>query len=116
MTAAPIDLFGSCFHLHQRGEIHREPWTVEADRGGWQIRTLHAKTNADVRGDHWEIHPEAERLVACLIGKIRLYLRSERFEQPEEEIRLRAGTAAIVPRGRWHRVSVDVPSSILAVT
>jgi hypothetical protein len=27
-----------------------------------------------------------------------------------------AGTAAIVPRGRWHRIELDIPSNIMAVT
>ncbi|TDD13960.1 hypothetical protein [Nonomuraea diastatica] len=32
------------------------------------------------------------------------------------EIHLVTGTAAIVPRGRWHRIELDVPSNIMAVT
>ncbi|WP_307845136.1 cupin domain-containing protein [Planomonospora sp. ID67723] len=89
---------------------------MDADRDGWQLRAFHAKTDADVHADHWEVHPEAEEVVSCLIGKMRLYLRPERPGQEEEEIRLTAGTAAIVPRGRWHRIELDIPSTIMAVT
>ncbi|MFV2175930.1 cupin domain-containing protein [Actinomadura sp. LOL_016] len=89
MTVTPIDLLASVVHLRPGGTIH---------------------------ADHWEIHPEAEEVVSCLIGKIRLYLRPEGPEQQEEEIRLAAGTAAIVARGRWHRIQLDTPSSIMAVT
>ncbi|XVQ06246.1 cupin [Spirillospora sp. CA-255316] len=116
MTVAPIDLFASLVHLHQGGGIHAEPQVLDSERDGWRLRAFHAKTDADVHADHWEVHPEAEEVVSCLIGKIRLYLRPERPGQQEEEIRLAAGTAAIVPRGRWHRIELDVPSNILAVT
>ncbi|GAA1873903.1 cupin [Actinomadura bangladeshensis] len=114
MTVTPIDLFGSAVHLGQGGTI-RTGAGVQ-DEGGWRLTALHAKTGADVHADHWEVHPEAEEVVSCLIGKIRLCLRPEREGRPEEEIRLTAGTAAVVPRGRWHRIELDVPSTIMAVT
>ncbi|MFI6900396.1 cupin [Nonomuraea sp. NPDC050394] len=112
MTITPIDLFASPLHLHQDGQV--KAGTPGED--GWRLTTLHAKTGADVHADHWEIHPEAEELVSCLVGKIRLYLRPERPGLREEEVRLIAGTAAVVPRGRWHRIELDIPSNIMAVT
>ncbi|MDP9844859.1 cupin domain-containing protein [Streptosporangium lutulentum] len=115
MTVTPIDLLTSSIHLHQGGEINARKRTGDADQDGWQLTAFHAKTGADVHADHWEVHPEAEEIVSCLIGKMRLYLRLERPGQ-EEEIRLTAGTAAIVPRGRWHRIELDIPSTIMAVT
>jgi len=116
MTVTPIDLFASSIHLHQDGQAHAEEPVLDPERDGWQLRAFHAKTNADVHADHWELHPEAEEVVSCIIGKIRLYLRPERPGQAEEEVRLTAGTAAIVPRGRWHRIELDIPSTIMAVT
>ncbi|WP_327589871.1 cupin domain-containing protein [Nonomuraea sp. NBC_00507] len=116
MTVTSIDLLASSVHLHQGGTIHAGKRTTDFDQDGWQLLAFHAKTAADVHADHWEVHPEAEEIVACLIGKIRLYLRPERPGQQEEEIRLTAGTAAIVPRGRWHRIELDIPSNIMAVT
>ncbi|GAA2444083.1 hypothetical protein GCM10010191_70950 [Actinomadura vinacea] len=116
MTVTPIDLFASLLHLHQGGGIHAEPRAADSERDGWRVMAFHAKTDADVHADQWEVHPEAEEVVSCLIGKMRLYLRPERPGQPEEEIRLAAGTAAIVPRGRWHRIELDTPSNIMAVT
>ncbi|WP_239114977.1 cupin domain-containing protein [Planotetraspora kaengkrachanensis] len=89
---------------------------MDSDQDGWQLTAFYARTDADVHADHWEVHPEAEEIVSCLIGKIRLYLRPEQPGQQEEEIRLTAGTAAIVPRGRWHRIKLDIPSNIMAVT
>src|SRR4051812_30708025 len=116
MTVTPIDLFASFVHLRQGGQVHAERPRSDPERDGWQLMAFHAKTDADVHADHWEVHPEAEEIVSCLMGKIRLYLRPERRGEQEEEIRLTAGTAAIVPRGRWHRIELDVPSNIMAVT
>ncbi|WP_119730479.1 cupin domain-containing protein [Thermomonospora amylolytica] len=116
MTVAPIDLFASFIHLRQGGQIHAGKRTTDPGRDGWRLTAFHAKTDADVHADHWEVHPEAEEVVSCLIGTIRLYLRPERPGQAEEEIRLTAGTAAIIPRGRWHRIELDTPSNIMAVT
>ncbi|MFI7635998.1 cupin [Nonomuraea sp. NPDC049400] len=116
MSVTPIDLFASSFQLHQGGKVHAEKRATDYDQDGWQLTAFHAKTDADVHGDHWEVHPEAEEVVSCLIGKIRLYLRPELPGQQEEEIRLTAGIAAIVPRGRWHRIQLDIPSNIMAVT
>ncbi|GAA3446160.1 cupin [Planomonospora venezuelensis] len=116
MPVTPIDLFTSFVHLHRNGEIHAGRRAPDPGRDGWRLAAFHAKTDADVHADHWEVHPEAETVVSCLIGIIRLYLRPEPPGREEEEIRLVAGTAAIVPRGRWHRIELDTPSNILAVT
>ncbi|WP_188196861.1 cupin [Nonomuraea sp. SYSU D8015] len=116
MTVTPIDLFASFVRLDRSGEIHAEKRPMDLDQDGWQLTAFYARTDADVHADHWEVHPEAEKVVSCLVGKIRLYLRPEQPGQEEEEIRLTAGTAAIVPRGRWHRIELDIPSNIMAVT
>ncbi|MFB4309480.1 cupin [Actinomadura sp. GTD37] len=116
MTITPIDLLASSIHLDQDGEIRAAPQASGSEREGWRLTAFHARTGADVHADHWEVHPEAEEIVSCLIGKIRLFLRPERPGRPEEEVRLVTGAAAIVPRGRWHRIELDVPSNIMAVT
>ncbi|GGS76400.1 cupin domain-containing protein [Nonomuraea spiralis] len=112
----PIDLFASSVHLRRDGEIHTARRTAAPEPDGWRLTAFHAKTAADVHADQWEVHPEAEEIVSCLIGKIRLYLRPEREGEGEEEIRLTAGTAVVVPRGRWHRIELDIPSNIMVVT
>ncbi|GAA4238418.1 hypothetical protein GCM10022254_54280 [Actinomadura meridiana] len=116
MTVAPIELYESFIHLDEDGQVHAEPKPTTVEQDGWEVKAFYARSDADVHADHWEAHPEAEKIVSCLIGKLRLYLRPERPGQREEEIRLMAGTAAIVPRGRWHRIELDVPSTIMAIT
>ncbi|NEE20196.1 cupin domain-containing protein [Streptomyces sp. SID7499] len=115
MTVAPIDLFASFLHLDQSGRVRAEQPVFDADRDGWQVMTFHVETDADVHGDHWEIHSDADEVVACLTGGIRLCFRPERRGEAEE-IKLAAGTAAVVPRGRWHRLALDGPSDIMSIT
>ncbi|MFB6436156.1 cupin domain-containing protein [Streptomyces sp. NPDC056411] len=116
MTVTPIDLFASFIHLRQDGQVHAEPPVFEPGRDGWQLMAFHVESDADLHGDHWEIHPEADEFVCCLTGGIRLVLRPEQPGGEEEELKLTAGTAAIVPRGRWHRMTLDAPGDIMAVT
>lgn len=116
MTAEPIELFSSFIHLDHSGQVRAERPVFDSERDGWQLMTFHVETDADVHGDHWEIHTEADELVSCLTGGIRLYFRAEQPDEKEEEIRLEAGKAVIVPRGRWHRIALDGPSDIMSVT
>lgn len=115
-TVRAADLFSSAIRLHEDGEVRIETRTADPGRDGWRLTAFHARNDADVHADHWEVQPEAEKVVSCVIGKIRLYLRPERPGQREEEIRLTAGTVAVVPRGRWHRIELDIPSNIMIVT
>jgi len=96
--------------------VSAEPPSFDAGRDGWQLMTFHVETDADLHADHWEVHPDAEELVSCLTGGIRLVLRPEPPGDPEEEIALTPGTAVIVPRGRWHRLALDAPGDIMSVT
>ncbi|MER6512919.1 cupin [Nonomuraea sp. NPDC001636] len=117
MTVTPIELSTSGgIRLSQDGRIHTGARPADAGRDGWHLKAFHARTGADVHADHWRANTEADEIVSCVIGKIRLYLRPERQGEGEEEIRLTAGTAAIVPRGRSHRIQLDIPSTIMTVT
>ncbi|MEY9485689.1 mannose-6-phosphate isomerase-like protein (cupin superfamily) [Streptomyces calvus] len=116
MTVTPIDLFASFLHLRQDGRVSAEQPVFEPERDGWQVMTFHVETDADVHGDHWEIHTSADEVVACLTGGIRLFFRPERPGDVEETTELAAGSAVVVPRGRWHRIALDRPSDIMSVT
>ncbi|MFI0713138.1 cupin [Streptomyces inhibens] len=116
MTVTPIDLFASFIHLDQGGQVRAEQPVFDPERDGWQLMTFHAETDADLHADHWEVHSDADEVVSCLTGGIRLCFRPEQPGEEEEEIKLAAGTAVIVPRGRWHRIELDAPSDIMSVT
>ncbi|GHI41555.1 cupin [Streptomyces violascens] len=116
-TVPPIDLFARFIHLGDGGQVRPEPREFnDSGRDGWHLMTFHVETDADVHADHWEVHPEAEELVACLTGGIRLYFRPEQQGEQEAEVELAAGTAVVVPRGRRHRIELDAPSDIMSVT
>ncbi|MEV4436922.1 cupin [Streptomyces sp. NPDC049585] len=120
MSVTAIDLFESFLHLRPDGRVHAEQPTFDPERDGWQVMAFHVATDADLHADHWEIHPEADEVVSCLTGGIRLCFRPEgaegEGEVEEEVVELAAGKAAIVPRGRWHRIELVTPGDILSVT
>ncbi|ANP52983.1 oxalate decarboxylase/phosphoglucose isomerase-like protein (cupin superfamily) [Streptomyces griseochromogenes] len=120
MTTTPlssIDLFASALHIHPNGNIRvAERRMTSGDSGAWQIATFHVETDADVHADHWEMHPEAEEAVCCLTGSVRLYLRPASPGGIQDMVRLQAGHAVIVPRGRWHRLELDAPSDLMSIT
>jgi mannose-6-phosphate isomerase-like protein (cupin superfamily) len=116
MTVTPIDLYSSFLHIRPDGRVRAEQPVFDPERDGWQLMTFHVETDADVHGDHWEIHTEADEVVSCLTGGIRLLLRPEHPGDREEGVELTPGTAVIVPRGRWHRIALDAPSDIMSLT
>jgi len=130
MTVTPIDLFAYAVHLRRDGRLRAERTQFDAERDGWQLTAFHADSDADLHADHWEIHPHADELVSCLSGGLRLVLGAQEQDQKqededghrdggeeeEEEIALTAGTAAIVPRGRRHRLELDSPGDLLSLT
>ncbi|MEU8431511.1 cupin domain-containing protein [Streptomyces sp. NPDC029216] len=117
MTTETVDLFASALHFHPDGDVRSvERQMTSGGSGAWQVATFHVETDADVHADHWEMHPEAEEAVCCLTGRIRFYFRPDEPGGAEEMVRLRAGAAVIVPRGRWHRLEVEAPSDLMSIT
>jgi oxalate decarboxylase/phosphoglucose isomerase-like protein (cupin superfamily) len=114
---SPVDLFASALHIHPGGDVRvAGPRTTNGDTDVWHVGTFHVETDADVHADHWEMHPEADEVVCCLSGGFRLYLHPLAPGDPEDMLRLGAGTAAIVPRGRRHRLELDAPSDLMSIT
>ncbi|MEU2514231.1 cupin domain-containing protein [Streptomyces syringium] len=116
MAVTPIDLFTSAIHLRQDGQVRVEQQMFDPGRDGWQLFAFHVENDADLHADHWEVHPDGDEVVSCLTGGIRLHLRPEAPGDAEEEIMLTAGTAVVVPRGRWHRIELDAPGDIMSLT
>ncbi|KJY41674.1 cupin [Streptomyces sp. NRRL B-1568] len=117
MTTTTVDLFASALHIHPDGDVRvAERRMTSSDSGAWQIATFHVETDADVHADHWEMHPEAEEAVCCLTGGVRLYFRPTKPGGAEDMVQLQAGTAVVVPRGRWHRLELDAPSDLMSIT
>ncbi|MEU0897632.1 hypothetical protein [Streptomyces massasporeus] len=85
-----IALFTSFLHLDQSGRVQAERPVFDAERDGWQVMTFHVETDADVHGDHWEVHSDADEVVACLAGGIRLCFHPERLGRKTRSSRRRA--------------------------
>ncbi|MFB7653578.1 MULTISPECIES: cupin domain-containing protein [unclassified Streptomyces] len=114
---SPLDLFTSALHIGPGGDVRAgERRMASGGAGAWQVATFHVESDADVHADHWEMHPEADEAVCCLTGGVRLHLRLTGPDTGEETVRLRPGTAVIVPRGRWHRLELDAPSDLMSIT
>jgi hypothetical protein len=92
----------------------RRPTVGDED---WSLGLCHAETNGDVHSDYWERHPRGEEAVCCIRGAVTLILRpSETDETSDTVIQLLPGQGVIVPRGRWHRLKVDEPTDLVAIT
>ncbi|AYV31979.1 cupin [Streptomyces sp. CJ_13] len=117
MTTPVIDLFASALQFRPDGDVRvAERRMTSSDSGAWQIATFHVETDTEVHADHWEMHPEAEEAVCCLTGGVRLYFRPTTPGGAEDMVQLSAGTAVIVPRGRWHRLELNAPSDLMSIT
>ncbi len=110
----PIELFARGIRMLPDGRIFDEPRRMTGDIDGWTLAAFRVATDADVHGDHWEMHPSGTELVAVLSGGIRLVLREG--DTPSTSVSLSAGQAFIVPRGRWHRIELEEPSELMSLT
>ncbi len=112
-----IDVFTHGLHFERRGTVRADQHRMaNDDDNDWRLAIFHVETDDDVHADHWEKHPLADEAVCCLHGAIRLYLRAAQPDTPDDLVQLLPGQAAIVPCDRWHRLEVDEPTDLLAVT
>ncbi|MEC3917623.1 cupin domain-containing protein [Nocardia sp. CDC160] len=116
MQFEPIDLSSHGVRLCPDGSVVAAQHPMGAAAPGWTVAAFRAATTADVHGDHWEMHPDAEELVAVLSGGLRMYLRPETAGGQQDSVTVPAGNAFVVPRGRWHRIELDEPSHLMAIT
>ncbi len=61
----------------------------------------------------WEMHPQGDKMLYLLSGAIDLVLL---IGEAERTLTLRPNNACIVPKGVWHRIVVQKPANILAIT
>ncbi|MFB7718450.1 cupin domain-containing protein [Nocardia sp. NPDC056100] len=115
MSFDTIDLFARGVRILPDGQVFAEERRMRGDIDGWTVATFHVETDADVHSDTWEMHPSGEELVSVLAGSARVYLRAETGSATEDFVQLRAGSAVVVPRGRWHRIELDEPSDLMSI-
>ncbi|MGW5109463.1 cupin [Nocardia sp. NPDC004123] len=115
MESGVVNLFEHGARLLADGRLLTEQRRMQGDMDGWTVAMFHAETDVDVHGDLWEMHPAGDELVSVLTGSIRMYLRPETVGAAEDLVRLTAGRAYVVPRGRWHRLELDEPSDLMSI-
>jgi mannose-6-phosphate isomerase-like protein (cupin superfamily) len=115
-NGAIVNVFTQDLRFESPGTIRADQRRMADGDGEWRLAIFTVETADDVHADHWEKHPLADEAVCCLYGAIRLYLRAEQPDAPDDLVRLLPGRAVIVPRGRWHRFEFDDPTDLLAVT
>jgi len=113
-TPSPFDLFSAALHLGSDGQLRAGPPQL-ADGDQWQVANFRVATDAEVHADHWEVHPAGEEAVCCVSGAFRVYLRAAGPDGADSVVALRAGEAIVVPRGVWHRLELEEPSSVMSV-
>ena len=64
--------------------------------------------------DSWEMHPEGDEVVVCILGTITLIQADDAGNR--SSVMLHAGDYAINPRGVWHTADTEGPASALFIT
>jgi mannose-6-phosphate isomerase-like protein (cupin superfamily) len=117
LTQIPIvDLYADHLVFETGGVVAADRRRTAGGGAEWRLAMFRAESDADVHADHWERHLHGEEVVGCVRGGFRLHLRGARPGLLDDVVRVRAGDAVIVPRGRWHRLELDEPSDLLVVT
>lgn len=117
MPAEVVELFarsGLCLRSDGTVDVETPP-RRSGDADGWLVACFRAASSQDVHSDYWEIHPAGQEIVAVLSGQARLILRTD-GQAGEETVILKAGSAGVVPRNRWHRIEIDSPAEMQSVT
>jgi mannose-6-phosphate isomerase-like protein (cupin superfamily) len=118
MTFEPVELKAPTgLRLDDDGGVEVErPLLRSPEVDGRIVVAFRASTNEEVHGDEWEVHPEGDEVVSVRSGQARVVLREEGGDGDADVVTLTAGTACVVPRGRWHRLEVDGPTELLSIT
>ncbi|MCJ8519084.1 mannose-6-phosphate isomerase-like protein (cupin superfamily) [Pseudorhizobium tarimense] len=122
LAADPFELSNNRIHMEEGPRMR--PLAVTADfwerladdpqlTGGRLLSFYSANEPGDVHPDVWEMHPEGDELLIVCSGALDLEL--ERSDSTCT-VGLSPQTAFIVPAGIWHRLLLNEPSVLIAIT
>ena len=94
-------------------EVTPEFWSTIDQRDDLAEGHLVAAFACDTDWPHWEMHPHGEEILVLMSGKLEMVLETPRGE---ERVELLQGRALVMPRGTWHRVVVEAPGTLMAIT
>jgi mannose-6-phosphate isomerase-like protein (cupin superfamily) len=82
-------------------------------QAGHVLRALEVATPADLHPDLWEMHPAGDEFLFMLGGA----LHAEFADGPHRgSTLLKAGHGLVVPKGVWHRLVLQEPGMLLALS
>lgn len=116
-----LDLRAYGIHLARDGTM--QPYSMAAQfqgtpqspqpMDGRTFALYHVTGPADVHYPAWEMHPEGDELLVLVSGSIAVELRQD---ESQRTVSLAPESILIVPAGAWHRLIVQEPSVLIAVT
>lgn len=109
-TIKPIDPARFGFHLPPDRSIHpaeHKPGPPERI-DGLSVGIIHMTQSPPHGG---EMHPDGDELLYVISGRANVIGDSDPHPLP-----LAAGDACIVPKGEWHRVDIQEPTTLLHIT
>jgi mannose-6-phosphate isomerase-like protein (cupin superfamily) len=119
---AALSLLDNCIYLAMDGSMRSHAKTAElfsnagqnpALKDGCVVALHHVSGPRDVHYPVWEMHPDGDELLILASGSLSVEFREG---QTKRMAPLPPQAAFIVPAGIWHRIVVDKPSVLLAVT
>jgi mannose-6-phosphate isomerase-like protein (cupin superfamily) len=119
---AAVSLLDNCVYLAMDGSMRSHRKTAEfygnagknpAMKDGRVLALYHANGPQDVHYPVWEMHPEGDELLILVLGSLSVEFREGETARTAP---LPPQAAFIVPAGIWHRIIVNEPSVLLAVT
>ena len=117
-SASAFALTSTFVHLKDLGqastvEVGPEFWSTLDKRPELHTGRVLGTFRMEKDMPHWEMHPSGDELLVALSGEFHLALQ---YGHADRVIELKAGQAALVPYGVWHRVRVKTAGEILFVT
>ncbi|WP_182357977.1 cupin domain-containing protein [Tomitella gaofuii] len=118
-TSKPLDLHSEMIRLRPGGGAvvaPREHMADGAAAGERIVAAFRAEDDSAVHPDVWERHPDGEEVLYVRSGAVRVHLHSGDGADSENSSTVASGEAFVVPRGRWHRLSVVEPADLVTIT
>lgn len=110
----PLDR--TALHLLSTGTVESHPVTADFSFhdlcfGQGQVLSVF---HYDATWGYRERHPDGDEIALVLDGEVEVLLSHD--EEAETATRIPAGSGAVIPAGVWHRLRVEVASTILFIT
>jgi mannose-6-phosphate isomerase-like protein (cupin superfamily) len=94
-------------------EVTPQFWATIGERAELREGRLVSAFHSDGDWPHWEMHPHGDEVLVLLSGQMTMIFDDGGNER---SVVLEQGRACIVPRGTWHRATVQAPGVLLAIT